>query len=71
MRPESAEKPREQTYVFKTKIGQGIQKWVQNNQLLTLPSTNFFKKLFSAPKIVKKIGKNASFLIPLRTIFFV
>ena len=56
MRPESAENPREQTYVFKTKIGQG-----QNNQLLTLPSTNFFKKLFSAPKIVKKIGKNASF----------
>ena len=33
-----------------------IQKWVQNNDMLLLPSNVFFKKLFSAPKIIKKIG---------------
>ena len=43
-----------QTYVFQSKIAQGIQKSVQNNQLLSLPSNVFFKKLFSAPKIIKK-----------------
>ena len=45
---------RRQTYVFQSKIAQEIQKWVQNNQLLSLPSNVFFKKLFSAPKIIKK-----------------
>ena len=38
--------PRCQTYIFKTKITQGIQKWVQKNQLPALPSNDFFKKLF-------------------------
>ena len=42
--------PRCQTYVFKTKIAQGIQKWFQNNQFQTLPSNDFFKKLFSEQK---------------------
>ena len=45
---------RRQTYVFQSKIAQGIQKWVQNNQLSSLPSNVFFKKLFSAPKIIKR-----------------
>ena len=40
-----------QTYVFQSKIAWGIQKWVQNNLLASLPITIFFKKLFSAPKI--------------------
>ena len=47
---------RRQTYVFQSKIAQGIQKWVQNNQLSSLLSNVFFKKLFLAPKIIKKIG---------------
>ena len=46
--------PRCQTYVFESRIAQGIQIWVQNNKLLTpwltLPSTICFKKLFSAQK---------------------
>ena len=36
---------RGQTYVFKSKIALEIQKWVQNNQLSSLPSNDFFKKL--------------------------
>ena len=43
-----------QTYVFKTKIAQGIQKWVQNNQLSSQPSTDFFKKLFFGKKKMSK-----------------
>ena len=35
-------------YAFETKIAQGIQIRVQNNQLSPLSSTIFFKKLFSA-----------------------
>ena len=55
---------RRQTYVFQSKIAQGIQKWVQNNQLLSLPSNDFFKKLFSVQKkIIKKIGCIVVFLI--------
>ena len=42
---------RGQTFDFKTKIAQGIQKWVQTNELQALPS-NFFK----CKKIIKKIG---------------
>ena len=45
---------RGQTYVFKPKIALGIQIWVQNNQLSWVPSTDFFKKLFWAQKIVEK-----------------
>ena len=49
--------PRCQTYVFKTKIAQGIQKWFQNNQLQTLPSSDFFKKnCFWCKKIIKKLN---------------
>ena len=43
-----------QTYVFETKIAQVIQKWVQKYQLQTLPSNDFFKKLFSAQKNYQK-----------------
>ena len=54
---------RRQTYVFQSKIAQGIHKWVQNNPLSSLPSNVFFKKLFSAPKIIKKIGRFVDFWI--------
>ena len=47
-----------QTYDFESKIAQGIQKWVQNNQLPALPSNVFFKKLFSEQK---KSSKNWRF----------
>ena len=53
--------PRCQTYVFESRIAQGIQIWVQNNQLLTLPSTICFKKLFSAQKNHQK-NNNLIFL---------
>ena len=45
-----------QTLIFKTKIALGIQKWVQTNQFQVPPVSDFFKLLFSAPKIIKKIG---------------
>ena len=36
-----------QTYVFESRIAQGIQKWAQNNQLLTLSGKYyFFSRLF-------------------------
>ena len=50
-----------QTYVFQSKIAQGIPKWVQNNQLSSLPSNVFFKKLFLVPEIIKKIGRFVNF----------
>jgi hypothetical protein len=46
-----------QTPIFKTKIAQEIQKRVQTNQLPTPPVSDFFKLLFSVPKIAKKIGR--------------
>ena len=51
-----------QTYVFESRIAQGIQKWVQNNQLLELPSNDFFKKLFSEQKNHQKSWKFCWFL---------
>ena len=42
--------PRCQTYVFESRIAQGIQVWVQNNQLPALPSTIFFKNCFGCKK---------------------
>ena len=44
--------PRGQTYVFQSKIARGIQNGVQNNQLLSLPSTIFFKNYFQHQKLV-------------------
>ena len=44
-----------QTYVFESRIAQGIQNWVQNSQLQALP------ELFSAPKIIEKIGRFVDF----------
>ena len=44
-------------------IVQGIQKWVQTNQLPFPPISDFFKKLFSAPKIVKRMGLFVDFPI--------
>ena len=41
---------RRQTYVLKTKISKGIQKWVQNNQFQAPLSNDFFKNLFSGQK---------------------
>ena len=46
---------RRQTYIFQIRMTQGIQKWVQNNQLLSLPNGHFFKLLFSVQKIIKKM----------------
>ena len=54
---------RRQICVFQSTMTQGIQKWVQNNQLSSLPSNDFFKKLFLAPKIIKKIGHFVDFWI--------
>ena len=54
---------RRQTYVFQSKIAQGIQKWDQNNQLSLLPSNVFFKIQFSAPKIIKKNVRFVDFWI--------
>ena len=64
LRPEGLEiiqsrpRPRGQTYVFKTKNAQGIQKWVQNNQWSTLPSTYYYfsKNYFRPKKIIEKVG---------------
>ena len=53
--------PRCQTYVFESKIAQGIQVWVQNNQLPALSST-IFKNCFGCKKIMKKIGRCVDFL---------
>ena len=50
-----------QTPIFKTKIAKGIQKWVQTNQFQVPPVSNFFKLLFSLPKIMKKIGRFVDF----------
>ena len=65
LRPEGLEiiqsrpRPRGQTYVFKTKNAQGIQKWVQNNQWSALPSTYdttiFQKTIFGPKKSSKKL----------------
>ena len=41
--------------IFKTKIAKGIQKWVQTNQFQVPPVSDFFKLLFSVPKIIKKM----------------
>ena len=46
--------PRYQTYVFESRIAQGIQVWVQNNQLPALPSNIFFQKLFGVQKNYEK-----------------
>ena len=40
--------PRCQTYVFKTQITWGIQKWVQNNQLSSLPKKTVFGAIKSS-----------------------
>jgi hypothetical protein len=45
---------RRQTYFFQSRMTQGIQTWVQNSQLSSLPSNYIFKKLFSAPRIIKR-----------------
>ena len=38
--------PRCQTYIFKTGMTYGIQKWIQNNQFQTLPNSDFFQITF-------------------------
>ena len=47
-----------QTSIFKSQIIVENGFWGQTNQLSTLPISNFFKKLFSASKIVKKNVKD-------------
>ena len=44
-----------QTPIFKTQTSQGIQKWVQTNQFLVPPTSDFFKLLFWYQKLSKKL----------------
>jgi hypothetical protein len=65
LRPEGAENIPLGSWVsdlcFESRIAQGIQIWVQNNQLKALLSTIFFKKRFSAQKNHQKIERFVDF----------
>ena len=53
-----------QTYVFESRIAQGIQKWVQNNQLPALLSNVFFQKnIFGTKNHQKKTRRFVDFRI--------